>query len=176
MKLRQIIHGQVVKNLRSAPALAGITVVDYLDWPAWIKSKPIINVETNRERKLTIGRTTPQFTTDVICEISAAVQCGAKHDAVADLDRLYSQIQTTLINSPELTRLIQCVKSVEFEMTINAESKFHVGYLKSLFTFETYEGPEWFYPTAAVPLTQIIGPVTLTDRPASGLDIAPSSP
>jgi hypothetical protein len=140
---------------------AGANVFAPRDWPTSLGVMPIILVNSPSERKESLGRNVPQFTVTttirVVGRLTAAASTGdAGAGALqAALGVLQRQIEVAVINSYDLTKLIQQFAFVEVQNKVTSDAEQHVGELTMDFGLEFYQGPEAFFPTASTPLQEL---------------------
>lgn len=141
---------------------AGNNVFSILDWPTWNGSYPVVYLQTPQEEKESIGRQgAPQFTVTATLRISARVQTPAQANgagaaaALVALENLQQQIEVALINNPTLMGQLQQFPFIRAEKKVDGEGAQNLGELVLDIGMEFYQGPEDFFPTSAVPLTEI---------------------
>ncbi|MGP3594312.1 hypothetical protein [Vagococcus sp. WN89Y] len=123
------------------------------DWPTTADLYPAILVQTPFDHKRSLGRNAPQFNTITTVRISGRIQ---EYDSETDddgamkaeiaLERLREQIERAVINSYELTRVIQQYAEVRSTLDVDASGEAHLGQLLMEIDIEHYQGPEDFYP------------------------------
>jgi hypothetical protein len=121
------------------------------DWPDDLGVMPILRLTTPTERKQSLGRSGAQqftvvATVRVLGRLTAPAQNGDAGAAavLTALGVLQRQIEVAVINSYDLTLLIQQIAFVEATNRVTSEAKQHVGELVMDFGLEFYQGPEDF--------------------------------
>ena len=77
-----------------------------------------------------------------------------------------------MVNSYELTRVIQQFREIRSTIDVSADGEAHLGQLLYEIDIEYYQGPEDFYPVESVPLEGIDILVQMPDgTPVPGANI-----
>lgn len=152
------IRGLVVKALIAANTDAGARVYSPRDWATRSEDYPSLLVQTPFDEKRSLGRNAPQFESVATIRISGRVEAfdsetndGATQAEVA-LENLREQIERAVINSYDLTRVVQQFRHIRSAIQVDAGGDGHIGQLTYEIDAEYYQGPEDFYPVEGVPL------------------------
>lgn len=133
---RQQYRELVVAALRS---VAGLTVKSPGSWDAQASDFPEAKVRTPGDRKSSLNKQMPQFTTTVQVQIALAVEAD-KDDAAQDaLDVLCFQVERVVLGSPDIIKITQQVASVSTQTRVDTDGKKAVGSALMSIEFETFE-------------------------------------
>lgn len=160
MLTRAHLRQRAVAALKAAHTLAGQRVFSPRDWPTWHNDYPVLLVQTPRERKESVARGVPQFTTICHLAVTARVEAASAEAAEADLETLCGQIEAALLTDYELISHLQQIASVETRLEVTAETRSHIGEAQLDFGLEFYEVFDPITPSSAVP-------------PLDGIDVHP---
>lgn len=141
-----------VAALKSARTLAGQSVFSPRDWPTWSGNYPAILVQTPRERKESISKSIPEFTTTVTMTVIGRLDGTDEGRVEADLETLCEQIEQAILTNYDLVRLTQQFSSVDTRMEVTNEGEKHIGEVQMDFAMEFFEA---FEPVIADPLEQV---------------------
>lgn len=127
------------------------------DWSTPPASLPAVLVRSPRERKESVARTMPEFTTTATIEIEARVAALTGEDAQDSIENFCYLIENAILSDYTTIGMIQQVLSVDTETEISSEGKFHFGGAKMSFSFEMFEAfdPTSINPNSVVPLLSI---------------------
>jgi hypothetical protein len=120
------------------------------DWTTPTDILPIILLRTPRDRKESITKTQPEFTTTVSLELEARIEANTAEAAQDAIELLGYNIEQALFTNVALISIIQQVASVDTETEITADSRRHLGGIKMTIGFEVFEA---FEPTDFIALT-----------------------
>lgn len=141
---------------------AGDQVFIARTWPLSLSALPAIMVDPiYRERKQSLGRNAPQFTTITTIQVRGRVTSPAGPDdagalACAEgLETLKNQIERTVINAAPIMSQIQQFTEIDIEFLLNSEGKQNIGELQMSMSMEFYEGPDDFAPIDADELERV---------------------
>lgn len=152
MLYRANLRRITVAALKSARTLAGQSVYSPRDWPDWSGNYPVIHVQTPRERKESVGRQMPEFTTTVTMTVIGRVDGTDEGRVESDLETLCEQIEQAILTNYDLVRLTQQFTSVDTRMEVTNEGEKHIGEVQMDFSMEFFEA---FQPVIADSLTQV---------------------
>jgi hypothetical protein len=141
-----------VAALKSARTLAGQSVFSPRDWPTWSGNYPAILVQTPRERKESVARGMPQFTTTVTMTVIGRVDGTDEGRVEADLESLCEQIEQAILTNHDLVQLTQQFSSVDTRMEVTNEGEKHIGEVQMDFAMEFFEA---FQPVISDSLEQV---------------------
>ncbi|BBI92821.1 putative phage tail sheath protein [Serratia symbiotica str. Tucson] len=131
---------------------AGDRVYSPRDWPTTADMYPVILVQTPIDVKSSLGRNTPQFTTLTTVRLTGRLQAlddetedNGAEKAEEALEQLREQVERAVINSYELTRVIQQFQQVRSTIDVDAGGEGHTAQLLMELDIEYYQGPEEFF-------------------------------
>lgn len=166
--------------------LAGHRVYSPRDWATREKSYPLLLVQTVYEEKFSKGRNAPQFDTVTTLQIAARIEefDGELDDdgamkAQLKLEQLKEEIERAVINSYEITRLIQQFKHIRSQLDLNPDGEGHTGQLVIQMDIEYYQGPEDFYPVEGGAFEAVDLRMSMpkdTQKPGIDIDLPQPSP
>lgn len=162
----------VTSELLQGLILAAVSAVDATavganwsaprDWPTAPQDMPIGMVQSPSEHKQSLGRSgAQQFT--VTSTIRLVVRAWSKATAgdlgaaavLSVLGVIQRQIEIAVINSFDLTQVIQQITAVRVQNGVSADADRHMGELVIDIDLEFYQGPEDFAPIAASPFSEL---------------------
>ena len=148
---RKIVRDAVVAAILDANTIATVNVTANKPWPTSPKDLPAVLVSSPLERKESMGRVAPSFTT--LANITVVARTSGNDPIVVeqDLDTLAAQIHQAVLTSDAVMSIIQQMRAVHTEETVTADQRPYIA--ESSITFEA-EFPEWFQ-AAGPPLAQI---------------------
>ena len=170
---------QLVVDALKGKTSAGENVFSPRDFPTTRAMYQCLLVQTPFDHKHSQGKSTPAFTTTTTVRISGRIQeydgetadDGALEAELA-LEALREQIDRAVVNSYELTRVIQQFREIRSTIDVSADGEAHLGQLLYEIDIEYYQGPEDFYPVESVPLEGIDILVQMPDgTPVPGANI-----
>lgn len=120
---------------------AGVNIESPGDWNTPPEQLPAILLRAPDDRKESIGKGAPQFTSTCTIELEARV--GAATDAAAQdaIEALCLVIEMALLTNDDLIRIVSQVVSVESRTEVTSDGRIHFGGARMLFAFEV---PEMF--------------------------------
>lgn len=136
--------------LLAAPTNAGSRVYTARDWPVTTPLFPNIRLAMPNERKSSLGRTQPQFTTTATLAIHARCLDATSALAEAQLEILCGQIEAAILTNQETLHLQQFI-SVDTEARTSSEGAASIAEAMIQIGCEFYER---FKPAPGVPLQQ----------------------
>lgn len=138
----------------------GVTIDSPGDWSTPPELVPAILLRAPDDRKESIGKGAPQFTS--ICTIEIEARVGGRTGSAAQdaIEALCLSIEMALLTNNDLIRIINQVVSVESRTEISSEGRTHFGGARMLFAFEV---PEMFDSYGA--------PGALPGEPLTGLPV-----
>ena len=142
---------------------AGVAIESPGDWNTSPEDLPAILLRAPDDRKESIGKGAPQFTSTCTIEIEARV--GELTDTAAQdsIEGLCLAIEMALLTNNDLLRIINQVVSVESRTEISSDGRIHFGGARMLFAFEVPEMFDSFGAPGAMPGDPLAGlPVPLT--------------
>ncbi|MDE1476234.1 ATP-binding protein [Xenorhabdus bovienii] len=122
------------------------------DWSTRSDDYPCLLVQTKFDHKRSLGRNVPQFHTITTIRIIGRTEefDGESDDGAVQaelaLEALREQIERAVINSYELTRVIQQYAEIRSQIDIHASGESHMAQLLMDIDIEYYQGEEDFYP------------------------------
>lgn len=129
-------------------AITGVTVESPGDWATPPGKLPNIKLRCGIDRKQSVAKTQPEFTTTVTLELLARVgasTASAAQDAIEDLGQ---KIELAILGAPAFVVLLQQVSSVTTQTEINAEGEQHLAGIQMSIDCEVFEA---FDPTEINP-------------------------
>lgn len=136
---------------------AAVTIESPGDWNTAPEDLPAILLRAPDDRKESIGKGAPQFTSTCTIEIEARV--GELTDTAAQdsIEALCLAIEMALLTNIDLIRIINQVVSVESRTEISSDGKLHFGGARMLFAFEVPEMFDSFGAPGAPPGAPLSG-------------------
>lgn len=127
----------------SGPAFMGITIDSPGDWSTAPEALPALLLRAPDERKESVTKGMPEFTTTISLEVEARV--GASHAAAAQdaIEALCYTIEMALLTSAGLINIVNQVASISTRMEISSTGRIHFGAALMTITFEV---PEMYDP------------------------------
>lgn len=119
----------------------GVTIDSPGDWNTPPEGVPAILLRAPDDRKESIGRGAPQFTTSCSVEIEARVGAVTEGEAQDAIEALCFSIEMALLTNDALIRIINQVASVDTRTEVSADGRIHYGGARMVFVFEM---PEMF--------------------------------
>jgi len=128
-------------------SFAGVVIDSPGDWSTPPEALPAILLRATDDRKESITKGQPEFTTTISLEIEARV--GAVDDAAAQdaIEALCYAIEMALLTNYALISIVNQVASFDTKMEISSDGKIHFGGARMTVNFEV---PEMFDPFATV--------------------------
>lgn len=163
MLKRALIRQLVIDALKGFPTLARDRVYSLRDMPTKIKEYPLLNVDTPQERKESLGRNAPQYTTTATVIVTGTVASQNYADTVDQLEALSEQVVRAVVNDPPLYNMIQQITTIDTQLATNSDGADQLGMLMVNFSIEYYEGPEDFHPLETDAFNDIAAQITLPD-------------
>lgn len=108
-------------------ALAGVTIESPGDWSTPPEALPAILMRTASDRKESITRGAPEFTTTSTIEIEARVGAASASTAQDAIEALCYAIEQSLLTNQALIRLCNQVVSYDTRIEISADGQIHFG-------------------------------------------------
>lgn len=140
-------------------ASLGATIQCPGDWETPPSKLPAILMRVSGDRKESIMRGPPEFTTTVTVEIEARVEAATAEAAQDALEALCYAIECAIFTNYALTSIIQQVASIDSVIDITADGRRQLGGAMMTFAFELVEvfDPVLQSPVqpVAVPLTEV---------------------
>jgi len=129
-------------------AITGITVESPGDWETAPARCPNIKLRAPGERKVSVTRTLPEFTTTVTLELMLTVEDATAASAQDALDDLCQQLEACFFSAQPLVQLCQQFPTVTTTVDISSDGKRHVARAVMRVDCETFEA---FDPTEISP-------------------------
>ncbi len=133
----------------------GATIDSPGDWSTPPDRLPAILLRAPSDRKESVAKTQPEFTTTVALEIEARVGANTAEAAQDRLESLGAAIEQALFTNHDLIALLQQVASVDTRTEITAEGRAHIGMLKMVVDLELFEAFDPFAVAAPPALTSV---------------------
>lgn len=133
-------------------ASLGATIECPGDWTTPPEVLPAILLRTPRDRKDSIARTQPEFTTTITLEIEARIEASSAAVAQDAIEALGYNIEQALFTNYGLIVIIQQIVSVDTETDISSAGRQHLGGLRMTIGIEVFEA---FEPSPGIALTHI---------------------
>lgn len=130
----------------------GATIECPGDWTTPPDILPAILLRTPRDRKESIARSQPDFTTTVTLELEARIEASSAVAAQDAIEALGYNIEQALFTSVGLIALLQQVASVDTETEISSDGRRHLGGIRMTIALELFEA---FEPAPGIALTSI---------------------
>lgn len=132
---------------------AGIAIDSPGDWATPPDAMPAILLRAADERKESIGKGAPQFTSTIGIEIEARVRATTAAGAQDAIEALCYAIEMALLTNYDLMRIVNQVASVDSRTEVTSEGRTHFGGARMLFSYEVPEMFDTFMTGQPVPLT-----------------------
>jgi hypothetical protein len=132
----------------TGPAFVGVTIESPGDWSTPPEALPAILLRATDDRKESIAKGQPEFTTTISIEIGVRVgdiDPAAAQDAI---EALCYTIEMALLTNTALISIVNQVASVDTKVEISSDGKIHFGGATMTVNFEV---PEMFDPFATTP-------------------------
>lgn len=109
------------------------------DWDVPADQFPAIKVRTGFERKNSLAKGAPQFNTTTTLEFQLAVSSATAEAAQDAIELLGLQVETALLTSDRILRVIQQCASVTSQANYSSDGSAHYAGLAMAFEFELFE-------------------------------------
>lgn len=148
-----VLQGLILAAVSATNAVAVGAWFAPRDWPTTPAEMPIGLIQSPSEHKQSLGRSgAQQFT--VTATIRLVVRAWSKAQTgdagaaavLAVIGAIQRQIEIAVINSYDLTQVIQQISAIRVQNGVSADADRHVGELVMDFDLEFYQGPEDFHP------------------------------
>lgn len=151
---RRQIRQQVCAALQR---LTGITVETPFDLALKPAKLPHIGVRCGQDRKQSLAKSAPNFTTTVGIQVIATVQANTGEAAQDAIEALGAKVEAAMFGYVALIEKVSQVAACTTSTEVSAEGEQHVGRLKVEVDFETVESfdPIDIDPSLAVDLDEI---------------------
>ena len=166
MTTRAELRDTALAALRTASALAGIDVLGSSAVSTSGAGLPVLLVQMPAERKSSLGRGMPMFTTVVQLVVVARVAGSKASQVEADLDRIVDAVQAALLTSHGLLQIVQQFSEVETRFALTGEARALVGEAEVIVHCELFQR---YDPAPGTAVNQIDLQLT---RPGSGRVLA----
>jgi hypothetical protein len=133
---RRELRLQVLQVLET---LTGYTVKSPFTLPTAPKSLPFIGLRNGVERKQSIAKSGPAFTTTVTLEVAARVSASTEEDAQDMLEAVGQALEAAVLAAPDFVRMLQQIASVTTQTEISGEGSTFLGELLMQVDCECYE-------------------------------------
>jgi hypothetical protein len=123
-------------------AITSITVESPGDWETPPSKLPNIKLRAPSERKISIVRSMPEFTTTVTLELLVTLQADTAEGAQDAIEGLGQTIEDAFFSAQTIVQLVQQFPSVTTETRITADGEQHVAQMRMSVeceVFETYD-------------------------------------
>lgn len=166
MLARRQLRLAALAAINGIKTAAGIVTVDSPgDWSTPPEAMPAVLLRNSRDRKDSVNKGMPEFTTTITLEIEARVEAVDSSTAQDNIEALVYNIENALFTDYNVISMIQQIASVDSEIEITADGRRHLGGVKMSIVFEMFEA---FDPAAPLPVLSqwpVVQPATtgLTD-------------
>lgn len=162
--MRRTLCQMTITALKDANTLAADNVFSPGDRPTPKENMPALLVRCKHERKESMVRAQPNFTTTAFIRIDARLQATDEAEVQDNMDTLCDQIEQAILTNHDIIAVLQQISSVETQMDVSSESEFHVGQAVIEFGMEFYQSQEDYYAPVNPPdLTEVRTNVDLTN-------------
>jgi len=134
------------------PDFDDVTIDSPGDWSTPPEDLPAILVRASDERKESINKGLPEFTTTVAIEIEARVSSTDAGTAQDRIEALCYQIELAILTNQGVLGIVNQVSAVDAKSDISADGMTHFGAARMTFSFEL---PEMFEPVVDLSMTSI---------------------
>lgn len=159
--------------------LTGVTVESPGDWDTPPGKLPNIKLRCGTERKQSVTKSMPEFTTTVTLEVLARVVASTDVDAQDQIEALGQIIEQAILGAPAFIKILQQVSSITTVTEITSEGQRHLAGIQMLIDCEVFESfdPTEINPSAYPALQEMLIHVD-TAKPfdATGTYAAPPFP
>ena len=125
---------------------AGVSIESPGDWATPPEVLPAILLRAPDDRKESIAKGAPEFTTTCGIEIEARVGARSQEAAQDAIEALCYSIEMALLTNNDLIRIVNQVSSVDSRTEITSDGKIYFGGSRMLFSFEVPEMFDTFGP------------------------------
>lgn len=155
----------------------GIQVESPGDWATPPSKLPSIKLRSPGDRKVSITRAMPEFTTTVTLEIMATVSGNTQGEAQDAIEDLGQQIEAAIFAGQPIVQLCQQFTSSNAEVDISADGETHIARMRMTIECETFESfePTQLNPADYPALKQLVVNVD-TAGPFDALGTYPTPP
>ena len=129
-------------------SFTGVTIESPGDWSTPPEALPAILLRATDDRKESITKGQPEFTTTVSIEIDARVGATDPSAAQDAIEAICYSIEMALMTNYALISIVNQVASVDTKMEISSDGKIHFGGARMTVNFEV---PEMFDPFETTP-------------------------
>lgn len=154
--------------LAALQAIPSVTVLSPGDWDTPTTVLPAILMRVGRERKESVAKTQPEFTTSCVVEIEARVEATTAESAQDSIESLGYAIENAVYQNYAVMGMVQQIALVDSETEITANGRRHLAGLKMSVTFEMFES---FDPTETAPLLTTWPVIPVTTVPLTSVGI-----
>lgn len=138
------------------PQFQGISIESPGDWNTPPEALPAILLRGGDERKDSIVKGAPEFTTSIAIVIEARVGAVDEVSAQDGIEALCYCIEMAILTNHELIRIVNHVPTVLTSTLISSDGQIHFGSVEMTFTFEVPEMFDTFGPFNALPAGQLV--------------------
>lgn len=127
--------------------IPGVTLVSPGDWETPAATLPEIKLKCGTDRKQSIARAAPEFTTTITLELLARVEAATDVAAQDAIELLGESIEESIFGNSALVRLCQQFTNVNTTTEISSDGRRHLAGLQMTIDCELFES---FEPTEIV--------------------------
>ncbi|MET3135530.1 hypothetical protein AAKU55_005841 [Oxalobacteraceae bacterium GrIS 1.11] len=135
------------------PVFAGVTVESPGDWTTPAEVLPAILLRATDDRKESVTRGQPEFTTTTSIEIDVRVGATDPAEAQDAIEALCYLIELALMTNYTLISMVSQVASYDTRMDISSDGQIHFGAARMTISFEISEVFDPFATNLPPPLT-----------------------
>jgi hypothetical protein len=125
--------------LNALNTLSGPSVDSPGDWDAQPKDLPNIKLRAIGDRKVSIGRVPPEFTTTVTLDLLLSAAGKTAEDAQDAIESLCGQVENVLLTNQPLLAVVQQFNTVASDVSISAAGSQHIAQSRMQLECETFE-------------------------------------
>jgi hypothetical protein len=163
--MRDMLRQMTVAALKAADTDAGDNIFSPGDWPSDSDAMPALLISCKRERKESMTRAQPNFTTTAYIRVDARLEDTNEGDAQDSMNALCDQVEQAILTNHDIIEQLQQISSVETQMDIVSEGGKHVAQAVIEFGMEFYQSQEDYYAPVNPPqLNEITVQADLTNH------------
>lgn len=125
--------------LSALQTIAGVPVLSPGDWDTPSVNLPEIKLRCGDDRKASVTKTIPEFTTTVTLEISARLEADTAALAQDAIEALGEQVEEAIFGNVALVKLCQQFSTVITKTEVTSDGRKHFGGLQMFLDCEVFE-------------------------------------
>src|SRR5574337_900841 len=137
MSVRRELRLALVQALTAA--VPGVTIKSPGDWPTAPANLPALLVSTADERKQSVNKGLPEFTTTLSLVVDGRVQAATAEAAQDAIEQLAYQVENAVLTCWQLGTRVQQFAGVHTRLEVTADGNQHLAGFRSTFDAEVFE-------------------------------------